>query len=87
MSDIATQLAAIVVLGIAAQLIADRLRVPSILLLLSLGLVAGPVTGSLDPDELLGQMLAPRGWNSSELSAKYCTPSAGRCGSSSPSVP
>ncbi|CAN5820067.1 sodium:proton antiporter [soil metagenome] len=59
MHDIALGLAAIIVLGVAAQLVADRLKLPSILLLLGVGIVAGPVTGFLDPDELLGDLLAP----------------------------
>lgn len=59
MSDVALQLAGIVVLGIAAQVIADRLKMPSILLLLTIGIVAGPVTGWLDPDLLFGRLLAP----------------------------
>lgn len=52
-------LTAIVVLGIAAQLIAWRLGFPSILLLLTFGLLAGPVTGFLRPDELFGDLLLP----------------------------
>ncbi|HEY8518393.1 MAG TPA: sodium:proton antiporter [Candidatus Binatia bacterium] len=52
-------LAAILVLGITAQWIAWRLRMPSILLLLASGLVAGPVLGWLDPDELFGELLLP----------------------------
>ncbi|MDX1547112.1 MAG: cation:proton antiporter, partial [Rhodothermales bacterium] len=44
----------VVVLGIAAQWLAWRFRVPSILLLLTFGFVAGPVTGLLDPSGLQG---------------------------------
>lgn len=47
----------IVVLGMTAQWIADRLRLPSILLLLLAGFVAGPVTGLLQPAELFGKLL------------------------------
>ena len=46
-------------LGIVAQWLSWRLRLPSILLLLILGFVAGPVTGFLDPDELFGDLLVP----------------------------
>ncbi|NIL95570.1 MAG: sodium:proton exchanger [Planctomycetales bacterium] len=46
-------LAAVVVLAIGAQWVAWRLRVPSILLLLIVGFLAGPVTGYLNPDQLL----------------------------------
>ncbi|MEM7348775.1 MAG: cation:proton antiporter [Chloroflexota bacterium] len=52
-------LASIAVLGIGAQWLAWRFRLPSILLLLIFGFVAGPVTGFLDPDHLLGDLLFP----------------------------
>ncbi len=52
-------LAAVVVLAIGGQVLAARLRAPSILVLLVLGLVAGPVTGLLDPDALFGEILFP----------------------------
>ena len=42
-------IAAVFVLGVSAQWIAWRYRVPSILLLLTFGFIAGPVTGILDP--------------------------------------
>lgn len=52
-------LASIIVLGIGAQWLAWRLKFPSILFLLVLGFVAGPVTGFLHPDKLLGDLLLP----------------------------
>ena len=52
-------LAAIIVLGIAAQWLAWRLRLPSILMLLAVGFLAGPVTGLLEPDALLGDLISP----------------------------
>lgn len=52
-------LAGIVILGIAAQWVAWRLRLPAILLLLLLGFAAGPITGWIHPDELLGDLLFP----------------------------
>ena len=52
-------LSAIAVLGISAQWIGWRYSIPSILLLLVFGIVAGPVTGFLDPDALLGDLLYP----------------------------
>ncbi len=52
-------LTAILVLGVVARLIAWRLHLPAILLLLLSGLVAGPVTGLLDPDQLFGAVLMP----------------------------
>jgi NhaP-type Na+/H+ or K+/H+ antiporter len=53
------ELASILVLGIAAQWVAARLRMPSILLLLAVGIVAGPVTGFLHPNALFGKLLLP----------------------------
>jgi NhaP-type Na+/H+ or K+/H+ antiporter len=52
-------LAGIAVLGVGAQWLAWRLRLPSILLLLAVGFLAGPVTGFLDPDALFGELLFP----------------------------
>lgn len=49
----------IIVVGIGAQYLAWRVNLPSILLLLLAGIVAGPVTGLLDPDALLGDLLVP----------------------------
>lgn len=46
-------LACIVVLGVSAQWLASRLGLPSILLLLVFGVVAGPVLGWIDPGKLL----------------------------------
>ena len=52
-------IASILVLGIAAQWLAWRTHLPSILLLLICGFVAGPVTGVLDPDAIFGPSLFP----------------------------
>lgn len=49
----------VLLLGIGAQWLAWRLRLPSILLLLVAGVVGGPVLGWVKPDELLGPMLMP----------------------------
>ena len=46
-------------IGALAQWLAWRARLPSILVLLVLGLVAGPVAGWIHPDELLGDTLLP----------------------------
>ncbi len=51
--------AAILVLGIAAQWLAWRIHLPSILLLLLFGFFAGPVTHFINPDELMGDLLFP----------------------------
>jgi NhaP-type Na+/H+ or K+/H+ antiporter len=52
-------LAAIIVLGILAQWLAWRLHLPSILLLLIFGFVAGPLAGVVQPDRLFGDLLFP----------------------------
>ncbi len=52
-------LTAILALGIGAQWLAWKIRVPSILLLLVAGFLAGPIMGWLDPDALLGPVLFP----------------------------
>ncbi len=52
-------IAAVVVLGVGAQWLAWRFRLPSILLLLVCGFVAGPVTGFIDPQLLQGNWLFP----------------------------
>ena len=59
METVLFTLIAIVVLGVSAQWIAWRLGLPSILLLLTIGLIAGPIGGFVDPDRLLGEMLMP----------------------------
>ena len=46
-------------LGIGAQWLAWRLRLPSILLLLLFGILAGPIFHLFDPDKLLGAALLP----------------------------
>jgi NhaP-type Na+/H+ or K+/H+ antiporter len=56
---LAIQLASVVVLGIGAQWLAWRLRLPSILLLLLTGFLIGPVLGWLHPDDLFGELLLP----------------------------
>jgi Sodium/hydrogen exchanger family len=52
-------LAGIVALGGAAQWLAWRLRIPSILMLLTFDILVGPVTGLLHPDDLFGPLLPP----------------------------
>lgn len=48
---------AVIVLGIGAQWVAWRFRLPSILLLLLVGFVVGPVLGILEPQALQGDWL------------------------------
>ena len=49
MEHYAIQLAGLIALGVGATWLSWRLRVPSILLLLIAGFLAGPVTGLLQP--------------------------------------
>ncbi len=59
MEQLVTELAAVIALGIGATWLSWRLRVPSILLLLIVGFLAGPISGLLNPDTLLGDLLFP----------------------------
>lgn len=52
-------IAAILVGGVVVQWLSWKFSLPSILLLLALGLIAGPLTGLLDPDALMGDLLFP----------------------------
>lgn len=52
-------LALIGLLGIAAQWLAWWLKLPAILFLLLIGMIAGPGLGLVNPDELLGDLLFP----------------------------
>ena len=52
-------LAAIGVISLACQWVAWRLRQPAILFLLVAGILVGPISGVLNPDSLLGDMLFP----------------------------
>ena len=51
--------AAVLGLGFACQYLAWRVRLPAILFLLACGIVAGPATGWLRPEALLGDLLFP----------------------------
>lgn len=55
----AIQLAGLIGVGVLATWFAWRFRLPSILLLLLVGFLAGPITGLLDPDALLGPLTFP----------------------------
>ncbi len=58
--SLVTGLAAVVILGVSAQWLAWRFRLPSILLLMVFGFVAGPeVAGLVDPNRLFGELLLP----------------------------
>ena len=59
MSNPLVLLAGIGLLAAIAQWAAWRVRLPAILFLLIFGIVAGPITGVLDPDALFGELLFP----------------------------
>jgi NhaP-type Na+/H+ or K+/H+ antiporter len=52
-------LALVAVLGLSAQWVAWRLRIPSVVLLTLFGLLAGPMLGLIHPSEALGQAFDP----------------------------
>jgi len=52
-------LTAIIIFGIFAQWISWVFKFPSILLLLVVGFIAGPITGLLNPDAFFGDLLFP----------------------------
>lgn len=56
---LALSFAAIGVVGFACQWLAWRLRLPAILFLLVVGLIAGPISGVFNPHLLLGELLFP----------------------------
>lgn len=49
----------VAVLGVLAQWVAWRIRIPAIILLLGAGLLAGPLTGFVRPTEDFGRLLGP----------------------------
>lgn len=57
--SVALALAAVGVIGLLCQWLAWKLRLPAILFLLLAGIVVGPVTGVLEPQKLLGELLFP----------------------------
>lgn len=52
-------LASLIVFGTGAQWLAWKMRLPSILLLLGCGFLAGPVLGIVEPDKMFGDLLFP----------------------------
>src|SRR3546814_1386750 len=59
MEQQALAIALIGVLGIGAQWVAWRTGWPGIALLLLAGVIAGPVTGLIDPEHVFGPLLEP----------------------------
>ena len=58
-AGITVALGTIVVFGVGAQWLGSKTGIPSIVLLLLAGIIAGPVTGLVDPEALLGDTLDP----------------------------
>ena len=59
MEDPSVQIALLVIVAVGATWLAGRLRVPSILFLMTIGLIVGPGFGLVDPDALFGDILSP----------------------------
>lgn len=57
--DLSLVLSSIVALGIGVQWLAWYLKQPSIIFLLLIGILIGPVLGVFDPDKVLGDILFP----------------------------
>ncbi|TAL87286.1 MAG: sodium:proton antiporter [Rhodanobacter sp.] len=57
--ELGLMLAGMLMIGFLAQWLAWRVRLPAILFLLLAGILLGPVTGLLDPDKMLGELLFP----------------------------
>jgi len=58
-SNLPLTIALILMAGMLAQWLAWRLRQPSILFLLLIGIIAGPVTGQINPDHIFEDLLFP----------------------------
>ncbi len=59
LNDLIVQLSGIVLIAFAVTWLGERMRVPIILPLLITGFLIGPVLGWINPDEVLGDLLAP----------------------------
>ncbi len=57
--QILTGLGLVIVLAITSRLLADRLRLPAIVLLLPVGFLAGAITDDVHPDKLFGDTFTP----------------------------
>ena len=58
-NEVLLGLGLVLVLAVAAQLLARRLRLPAIVALLPIGFIAGAATDDVHPDALLGQLFQP----------------------------
>ncbi len=55
--DLGLMLAGMLAVGFLCQWLAWRVKLPAIVFLLIAGLLLGPVSGVLNPDQLLGKLL------------------------------
>ena len=58
-SQLPLTLAIILSLGVGGQWLANRLRIPGVLLLLTAGILVGPVFDIINPTEDFGEVLFP----------------------------
>lgn len=58
-SDVALVIAGVLAAGLLAQILGWRLRVPAIVFLLAFGLIAGPISDLVHPDDVFGDALFP----------------------------
>jgi NhaP-type Na+/H+ or K+/H+ antiporter len=58
-NEILTGLGLVIVLAIACRLVAERFRIPAIVVLLPVGFVAGAITDDVHPDKLFGATFTP----------------------------
>lgn len=59
MENILVSLALIILIGLSAEWLGWRLHFPSLILFLIFGFIAGPVTGIINTDTILGNLLMP----------------------------
>ena len=59
LEDLSVQISLLVIVAVGATWLAGRLRIPSILLLMAIGLILGPGFNLVDPDALFGDILTP----------------------------
>lgn len=58
-SNVALVIAGVLAAGLVAQILGWRLRIPAIVFLLAFGLIAGPITDLVHPDDVFGDALFP----------------------------
>ena len=59
MQDIITAISLIMVLGVASQWVAWRLKIPAIVLMFFVGLFIGPISGFFEPTVVFDEFFKP----------------------------